>query len=127
MDRATAGRHYSSAVQMYDNENLSTMSSIRSMRSARRIQILTAGSSTNRRDQNVGVDCSAVDRVWALYGVDELLSYDLSFISHFFLWFLGCREFVFMEGFCWWENVLVMSFVSIRERWNMIQMGRTNS
>jgi hypothetical protein len=77
-DKATVDRHCSSAVRMYDNESLSTMSySIQSMMSLARTRNQTAGNWANSRDQIVGADCSAVDRVWALYSVDGLLSYDL--------------------------------------------------
>lgn len=37
------------------------------MMSVRRIQTQIVGSSTNSQDPIVGVDCNAVDRVWALY------------------------------------------------------------
>lgn len=68
MDRVTVVRHCSSSVKMCDNESLSRMNYlIRLMMSVRRIQTQIVGSSTNSQDPIVGVDCNAVDRVWALY------------------------------------------------------------
>lgn len=78
MDKVMEGRSCLSNVQTCDNESLSTMNySIRLMMSVRRIQSQPAGSSTNTQALNVGVDCSAADREWELYGVDGLLNYDL--------------------------------------------------
>lgn len=74
------------------------------MMSVRRILNQIADSSANSRDQIVGGDCSAVDRVWALYSVDGLLSYDLFYFLYFvalcscFLYFIYGGIMVFVGG-----------------------------
>lgn len=119
MDRVTAARHCSSAVRTCDNASSSKMNclsqwmmSVRQTRSRRSV-----GSSTNSRDRNVGVDCSALDRVWALYSVDGLLSYELWFIFllSVLLFFQSFSVFIY-EGTDVWLLVeiinILMSFVS---------------
>lgn len=82
MDKATADRYCSLNEQKSGSESLSKMSYLilLMMMSVRRIQNQLVGSSTNIQGPNVGVDCSAGDREWELYGVDGLLNYGLYFV-----------------------------------------------
>jgi hypothetical protein len=65
------------------------------MMSVRLFRNQNAGNSTNSPDQIVDVDCSAVVRVWALYGVDGLLNYDLFFLC---VWLVSLVRFICVKG-----------------------------
>ena len=95
----------SSALRMYDNENWSTMNY--SMLD-QRIQSRQLDSSSNIRDQNVGVDCSAVDRVWALY----IVWMDYWIMIYIFVLI---SQFLFFSSFCAFILSQVLSCVNIYE------------